>query len=329
MRKAILALLALALAVPAARAQGWAEKMVTGPLEHNFGTVARGAKLVRRVTITNIYAVPMDVTLKSGCGCVTVDGRSELRLSLKPRQSTVVEVRMDASRFIGAKSVGIRLSVGPQFISNALLKVMANSRGDVVFNPGEVNFGTVSRGQTPTQTVDVEYAGVLPWQVQEVVTRGAPFKADATLMYRRPGQVGYRLKVTLKPDAPSGRLSHVVFLRTNDPASGLVPVLVEANVQTALEVTPAALNLGAVKLNTPLVRRVVLRGNQPFRVVSVDGLGEAVTLGSPLSDTEAARQTVVFHCRFTSAGEAHRTFRIRTTLQDEPIVVTMDASVGP
>ncbi len=326
MRKAILALLALALAVPAARAQGWAEKMVTGPLEHNFGTVPRGAHLVRRVTITNIYAVPMDVTFKSGCGCVTV---SPLQLALQPRQVAVVELRMDASRFIGAKSVGVRMSVGPQFVSNALLKVSASSRGDVVFNPGEVNFGTVSRGQTPTQTVDVEYAGVLPWQVQEVVTRGAPFKADATLLYRRPGQVGYRLKVTLKPNAPAGRLSHVVFLRTNDPASGLVPVLVEANVQTPLEVTPAALNLGAVKLNAPLVRRVVLKGNQPFRVVSVEGLGEGVTLGSPLSDTEAGRQTVVFHCRFASAGEAHRTFRIRTTLQDEPVVVTLDASVGP
>src|SRR5947209_7555314 len=72
MRKAILTLLVVALGTSTAPAQGWAEKMFKEGLTHDFGTVPRGAQLFHKFTITNIYAVRMEITqVKSGCGCVT------------------------------------------------------------------------------------------------------------------------------------------------------------------------------------------------------------------------------------------------------------------
>ena len=47
-------------------------------------------------------------------------------------------------------------------------------------------------------------------------------------LYRRPGQVGYRIRATLKPDAAPGHLKQELTLKTNDPTSPTVPVLVEA-----------------------------------------------------------------------------------------------------
>ena len=47
--------------------------------------------------------------------------------------------------------------------------VRAVARGDVVFNPGEINFGSVQGGQALTRFIDVEYAGTLNWHITEVV----------------------------------------------------------------------------------------------------------------------------------------------------------------
>jgi hypothetical protein len=231
---------------------------------------------------------------------------------------------MDARRFSGPKTVGVRMTVGPEFISSAELRVTANSRADIVFNPGEVSFGTVTRGQTPTQNIDIEYAGVLPWQVTEVIARDVPYHVSIKEIYRRTGQVGYRLSATLKADAPLGALKHEVFLKTNDRASPQVPVLIEANVQSALTVSPAVLSLGAVRTDLPLTRRVVVRGNRPFRVTAVEGTGNGIELGTGLSTTEGEVQFVTFRCQFNTAGAFRRELKIQTTMQPTPVVVTIE-----
>src|SRR5262245_52702087 len=215
-------LMTVLLTTVAAPAQGWADKMFAESpdkkpvLNHDFGIIARGTQMKHAFKITNIYAVRMEITsIKSGCGCVTATAAKRV---LEPRESTTLEVSMDGRRFAGAKTVKVSVTVGPEYVSTAELKVNANSRADVVFNPGEVNFGTVTQGQTPTQTIDVEYAGVLKWQVTEVVLGDAPYTATVTETYRRSGQVGYRLAVTMKNDAPAGALKHNLYLKTNDQA---------------------------------------------------------------------------------------------------------------
>jgi hypothetical protein len=332
MRKSILALLVLASTAALAPAQGtgqpWAEKMFTGGLTHDFGTVPKGAQLSKDFVITNIYAVRMEITkIQSACGCVSASAPKRV---LEPRESTTITVRMDAKRFSGPKAVGVSVTVGPEFISVAQIKVSANSRADVVFNPGEVNFGTVTRGATPSQVIDVEYAGVLPWQVTEVVAKDVPYTIAIKETYRRPpngkiaGQVGYRMTATLKPDAPLGALKHDVFLKTNDPASPMVPVLIEANVQSPLTVSPALLSLGAVKINTALTRRVVLRGTRPFRVTGVEGTGAGIELGAALPANEAEVHTITFKCELDAPGGFKRELKISTTLQATPVVVTIE-----
>src|SRR5262249_51791742 len=153
---------------------------------------------------TNIYAVRMEIlSVQSGCGCVSAEATKRI---LEPRETAYIDVHMDGRRFTGSKNVMVRVTVGPEYVSSAELKVSAFSRADVVFNPGPVNFGTVSTGQAATQTIDLEYAGTLNWTVSEVIAKDLPIEATLSELYRRPGQVGYRLQVSLKADAPVGPL---------------------------------------------------------------------------------------------------------------------------
>jgi hypothetical protein len=328
MRKAIVAAFLLALFASSVPAQGWAEKMFKDGLTHDFGVVPHGAQLFHRFTVTNIYAVRMEITgLHSGCGCVTVIAAKRV---LEPRETTTIDVSMDARRFTGSKTVAVRVTVGPEFTSSAELRVSAQSRGDIVFNPGEVNFGQVTGGVAPTQTVDVEYAGSLAWEVKDVVVpKELPVEVASKDLYRRPGQVGYRLTVTLKKEAPAGALKDFIHLKTNDPNAPLVPLLVEANVLAALSVTPSVLNLGTVKPGDALTRRVVLRGARPFRVTKVDGIDDAVQLGTPLATTSVTVQTVTFRCLFDKPGDFKRELQVRTDLQDAPVTVTIEGTVAP
>jgi hypothetical protein len=329
MRSAILTLCLLALTSSSVAAQGWADKMFKDGSTHDFGTVPHGAQLLHRFTITNIYAVRMEITsIVPGCGCVTYNAPKRF---LEPRESGVIEILMDAKRFTGPKSVSIRVSVGPEFISTAELKVTANSRADIVFNPGQINFGTVARGQTPTQTMDVEYAGTLPWQVTEVVAKDLPLDTTFKDLYRRPGQVGVQLAVTLKADAAPGPFKEYVYLRTNDPATPLVGVLVEAHIVAPVTVTPSSLRLTGsekVKIGEVVTRRVIIKGTRPFKVLGVDGGGPEIVSGGEFGPP-AAQQTIVLRCRFNEPGDFKREVRIKTELQPEPLIVVVEANVVP
>ena len=325
---ALLALFVVALGgAPASAQSAWAEKMFKEGLSRDFGSVPRGAQLSHRFVITNIYAVRMEITsIKPGCGCVAAN---PVKRVLEPRESTTIDVTMDARRFTGLKTVGIDVTVGPDFISTARLTVSANSRADIVFNPGQVSFGTVTRGQKASQVIDVEYAGVLDWQVTEASAKDLPVEVSLGELYRRPGQVGYRVRVTLKADAPIGALKGDLFLKTNDPASPLLPVLVEGVVQSNLTVAPATISLGSVKIGETLTRRVVVRGNKPFRVLGVEGLGEDMKLDPPPSAAPAPVQVVSFKCVFRKAGDFKHEAKIKTDLQDAPVVVTIEGSAAP
>lgn len=329
MRNGLLLLALLLLLTHAAPAQqAWAEKLFKDGTSHDFKSVPRGAQLYHKFKMVNIYAVPLEITnVRSSCTCGSVTPSVKV---LEPRQEGFIEVTMDTRRFTGPKTISIFVTVGPQYTSTAELKVTATSRGDVVFNPGEINFGIVPRGQTASQTIDVEYAGALDWRVSEVDRGSAPVEVTLEEWYRRPGQVGYRVKATLKADAPAGSHKWEMFLKTNDPASPLVPVLVEATVQAALTVLPDTLKLPTLQVGAEANGRVSLRGSKPFRILAVEGLGDGISAATPLPTPEAKeRHLLLFRCQPSKPGDVRRVVQIKTDLQEAPVPVTIEVTVVP
>ena len=325
-RKALLALVVAAAAATAAPAQNWAEKMFPDGITHDFGVVPHGAQLFHQFTITNIYAVRMEITsITPGCGCVTAAASKRV---LDPRESATLDVSRDGRRFTGPKSVVVRVSVGPEFTSSADVKVSATSRQDVVFNPGDVEFGAVDHGQAVSQTVDVEYAGPLDWKITELtVGKDQPFEAAPTETYRKPGKVGYQIKVTLKADAPPGPVRETFYLKTNDPSGPTLPLLVTGEVQAVLSVSPTKVNVGSVRVGETVTKKVILRGGKAFRVLGVDGTGDGVALDSELGPA-ASVQTLSFKCQLSQAGDFKRVLKIKTDVQDDPVTITVEGTAA-
>jgi Protein of unknown function (DUF1573) len=331
MRRLVLAAVTLIATAPVLEAQPvasppWVEKAFKGSTTHDFGSVARGAQLYHQFQMTNIWAVPLEITsVRTSCGCITATASQQV---IQPRESATVDIKMDAHRFTGPKTVSIYITVGPQFTSTAVLRVSANSRADVVLNPGQLNFGVVPQGQSTAQMIDVEYAGVLDWRVSDVVTNGVPVDVTYEELYRRPGQVGYRIRATLKPDAAPGHLKQELTLKTNDPTSPTVPVLVEATIQASLTVVPGTISLGVLKMGDKVSRRVVVRANQPFKIVAVDGVGDGIEAELPPSS--AAVQIVTLKYQPGQTGDLHRQLRIKTDLDKEAsTTVLLEGKIEP
>lgn len=336
MRKTLLALTVLALGAGTASAQSgaWADKIFGGKTVHDFGTVARGTQLVYTFTIHNIYSVPLEITnVRATCGCLTATPSTKL---LKPQEKAQLHIAMDGRRFTGPKAINVYVTVGPEYVSTATLRVTANARQDVVLNPGHFNFGVVRQGQAPTQTLDVEYAGNFDWRITEVVRNpAAPYDVVVEQLYRQPGQgrqagrVGYRLAVTLKPDAPAGPLNHELILKTNEPGgSQFMTVVVEGNIQATLNVSPSVVNLGKVKVGTEVMQKVQVRGQRPFHVLKVDGVGDGVTAVLPTG--AAQNHVLVLRCQPTQAGDLRRQLVIHTNLdQNATVSVNLEGKVTP
>lgn len=326
-RHALIAIILGLVSVNTVSAQAWAEKMFKEGLVHDFGVVPKGAQLFHRFNITNIYAVKMEiVTIRSGCGCVSATSSVKV---LEPRESATIDVTMDARRFSGPKTVIVYITVGPEYISTAEIRVTGNSRSDVVFNPGQITFGVVTQGQKSEQTIEVEYAGSQDWQITEVIAKDTPLEATFKENYRRPGQVGYQVSVTLKSNAPAGNLKEFIHLKTNDASTPLLAVLVEATIQSSLSVSPSVLSLGTIKPEESLTRRVVVRASKPFKVLSVEGLGEGIELGTPPAVEPAMVQTVTFKCVIKQEGQFKKQLKIKTDLQEAPVLVTIEGTATP
>jgi len=328
MRTALFTLAFLLGSTSAALAQtgAWADKLFGGTTSHDFGVVPRGAQLKFSFKMTNIYKVPLTITdIRSTCGCMTTKPSVK---TLRPQESATLDINMDAARFNGQKTVKIFVTVGPEYVSTATLTASANARQDVVFNPGEIDFGSVAAGKTNTKQIDVEYAGNHDWRVVEIVKNGAaPFDLKVEELPVKFRGRGYRLVATLKADAAAGPFKQEVILKTNDQETPVLSFFVQGNIQGGgLAVTPKAVNLGDVKVGATETKKIVVRSGQDFQIASIGGLGNGLTATIP--NRTAATQIVELRYAPTQAGPLRQELVIRTE-QNETVTVVVEANAVP
>ncbi len=252
-------------------------------IQYNFGDVPHGTICTRTFTITNIYDVPMQITdVRKSCTCLDYVPMSKV---LKPNETGELTVTMNSGKFVGTNSQTVYVTFGPKFLSTAVIRVSANSKTDVTVNPGAVIFGTVPQGTKPSLSVKLEYKGRnRDWKVTEVAATPAALDVQIAETSRGGplrGGVEYLVTVSLKPNAPAGTISEQISLKTNDPANPLIQVTVTGTIAPPLEVAPARVRMENVAIGQSGTQRVLIRAAKPFKVLSVEGAGEGVTVELP------------------------------------------------
>ncbi len=309
---------------------GWADKLFGGELVHDFGVQPRGTQMKHSFKITNIYKVPLQITdVRVSCGCLRAEPSTRV---LNPGDTAMLNVNMDGRQFNGSKTIRVYVTVGPKFVSTAVLTVSAVTRGDVAFSPSEIEFGNLSRGQTPSRFIDVEYAGGrVDWAVVEILKNAsAPFDLRVEALPRLVGAAarrGYRIHATMRPDASVGNFKQEVVLKTNDAATPMLTFQIVGNVQAGLAISPGSIAVRDLKVGEVLTKKVFIRASKPFRITSVDGQGDGITVDVPNRQDTTLVLTV--NIQPTAIGDIRKQLLIRTDLDNETTPLIVEASVAP
>ena len=175
----------------AGHAQDWARAMFDHTT-HDFGVVARGAKVEHRFIVENIYEEDAHIkSVSSSCGCSTPQVSRKL---LKTWEKAEVLVTIDTRGFLGRKDATITVVFDQPFAAEVQLHVHTYIRSDIVVQPGAACLGSVMQGAEAKQTLAVNYAGRDDWRIVRIECANPSIEASAVETSRTPGKAGYSLR---------------------------------------------------------------------------------------------------------------------------------------
>ncbi len=234
---------------------------------HDFGTVARAAKTEYRFELTNPFDQPIHIAgVRASCGCTTPIVETQ---TIAPGQTGSILARFNTGSFTGARSATLTVTFDRPSYSEVQLHVKGYIRSDIVFNPGEASFGTVSEGAGKTIDMTIDYAGRSDWAIVGIKTVDGFIKARAEETSRSAGRVSYNLQIEMNGNAPVGPMMSELIIQTNDRNLKTVPLVITGNVEAIISVSPKIVDLNREEGKSEHQELIVLKGKDPFKILDV------------------------------------------------------------
>lgn len=293
-------------------AENWAEAMFDHT-SHNFGVVARGAKVEHRFPFENKYEEDVHVvSVKASCGCTRLEVTKK---TIGTWETSEVVMLLDTRKFQGRKDAVITVKLefikqtpnGPVRSGSVEVRLPFYSyiRRDVVLQPGSAQFGSVAAGVGAQKKVTLSFAGSPGWAITGLGESVSPYLGVRVVeLGRNAGRVTYQIAVELKSDAPVGQIREFVELITNDtrPNAGRVLLLVEGEVTSSLAVRPSPLSFGVLNTGTSVTKTLVVRSEKAFLIEKITCPDDRI--GILLPEVDVASAVYVVPITFTAGGVA-------------------------
>jgi hypothetical protein len=286
---------------------------------YDFGTVARGSQVRHSFPIVNRTDSELRIIdWRTKCGCTDVRVGAKI---IPPGTQTTVEATIDTTKFRGYKPSGLTLIFDRPTYAEVNLNLSCFIRGDLVINPGQIDFGIVRRAEKMAQaSLTLTYAGGRSdWEVTKMKTLSNKIKAELRELGRTAeGEINYTLTASLQPGIPNGAFKDEITLLTSDSTSPTIPISVVANIQSAVSVTPSIINFGGVRAGQSISKTVIVRSSQPFSITKLSASQGAL---EPVDDDPKARPVHQVKLTFKAPeqnGPHHAVVTIETDVKDEP-----------
>ncbi|MGB0069162.1 MAG: DUF1573 domain-containing protein, partial [Isosphaeraceae bacterium] len=267
-RTMLMGLLGMVISSPAVRAQGldWVASALP-ERAYDFGTVAHGSQVRHAFPLINRSDQEIRIAdWRTKCGCTNVRVGAKV---IPPGTQTTIESTIDTTKFLGYKPSGLTLIFDRPTFVEIDLNLTCFIRGDIVMNPGQMDFGIVRRSdKMPPASLTLTYAGGRSdWEVTKMKTQSSKVKAELRELSRTAdGQINYTLTATLQPGVSNGYFKDEITLLTNDQSSPSIPISVVANIQSAVAVTPSIINFGGLRPGQSVSKTIVVRSKEPFSI---------------------------------------------------------------
>jgi hypothetical protein len=298
----------------------------------SFGSLALNASATQSVTLTNTgnAAVSISQVNVAGSG-FTLNGSAPL-VTLSVGQAASFSVTFTptvAGNATGSASVVSTAANSPLSIS--LSGVGVQPQISVV--PGSVSFGTVTVGQTNSQTITLSNPGSANLNVTQFAGPGTGFGLTGLAMplTLAPGK-STTFTLSFTPTSGTSSSSSLTLV-SNAPNSPTTIPLSGTGLSPVLQLTPSttSLSFGSETLNASATQSVTLTntGNAAVSISQVNVTGTGFTLnGSAPLLTLSAGQTASFGVTFTPtvAGNASGSASVVSTAANSPLSISLSGS---
>jgi hypothetical protein len=294
-------------------AQDWARKLLA-TTEHDFGSVARGAKAEYAFIVTNNTQSDVHIaSVRSSCGCTSPYVENDKR-TLKTYEKGAIIAHLNSDTHVGQRAATLTVTFDQPYYAEVQLQIRALVHTNILMEPASLQFGVVEQGKAREARVRLYRADFPTWQIQGVRLSDRNLQGEVVPLARQAGQVWYDLKVRLSPTAPPGYISDHAILTTNDPSMSQIPVQVEGQVRPNVVVSPADLFLGVVRAGEKVTKPLVVRADRPFRIKSITGDKASFEIPVPPSDARPVHVVPLTFVAGAEVGKVVKTIHIETDL---------------
>ncbi len=171
-------------------AQEWATKMFS-ETKHDFGTVARSAKVEYPFQFYNPYKEPVHVAaVSSSCGCTTPE---VVKSDLATYERSEILAKFNTRSFTGNHAATLTVTIDRPYFATVQLNVWGDIRGDIEvksadagIDNGLVEFGTVDQGESRERKMTVIRYGRSDWQIVNVRSVNSSYEVEVVNGPRAP-----------------------------------------------------------------------------------------------------------------------------------------------
>jgi hypothetical protein len=201
---------------------------------HDFGTVEQGSRVEHAFKIHNAGAGWLQVSKVDGsCGCtagVSHDG------NVAPGADTWVTVSLDTANIAGRTAKTLILHSNDPTVPEAALSLTGTVLTDVVVSPNTLYLGRIRRGHTVRREIIVKSGRPgTPYGVVDIQSEIPSVRAHVEAGAAPDEQ---RVIIEVAPDAPLGRFTDELRVRTNSPRQPVVTIPVFGSVEGDLAALP-------------------------------------------------------------------------------------------
>ncbi len=319
-----LALVAISLFSARASAADWSRDMFE-VTQHEFGTIAAGAKAEFAFKFTNKYLYDVHVArVRSSCGCSDVRVTKD---SLATYESGEVVASINSQRLRGNQSSTLTVVFDKPRYAEVQLKVTVFIRGDILLEPSGFDFGEVEHGADASRKLTVTHYGDADWKIMDVLGNASHLECELGEPVVSGNRVSYELTAKIAADAPAGSLGTQLLLVTNDPQAEKIPVMIQGSVRSLVSVAPASLYLGSVRPGQAVSKRLVVRASKPFHIQEISTDCGCFEFTYASDEAKALHLVPVKFTASDSPGAVKRTIRVKTDLNGAEAEVVALAAV--
>ncbi len=236
---------------------------------HDAGEVWEGESVQHVFTFTNSGTADLEITrVRTTCGC-TAGVLSEKILA--PGESGEIRASFNTRGYRGRRSMPVFVHSNDPVNSTVQLRIEATVKNVAVFDPRNLSFGQVTRGEKATRETRLVFDGD-PVPVREVSARPEFF--SARILEPETGEDGsgeaspVRIEVEISPDAPVGRHRGTLTARLDHPGVSSLNGRLMATVEGPLLYSPRLLFFNETEQAEGAEKkiRVTNQGQRPIAV---------------------------------------------------------------